>query len=76
MVGKKVFKNYSEVSESVLEGFTVANVSLGINAEGSGIMIELEKRICNAIIGIDIVYDPKDKTPRVISGEYVKNNLK
>lgn len=75
MAGKRVFKNYSEVNGGVLKGFTVANVSHGINAEDSGIMIELEKRINNGIIGIDIVYDPEDMTPMVISKEYIKNNI-
>ena len=38
----KVFRDYAEVSESMLEGFTVAKVSIGINTEGSGMMIEYQ----------------------------------
>ena len=32
---KKVFRDYAEVNESMMEGFTVARVSTGINAEDS-----------------------------------------
>lgn len=54
----KVFRDYAEASESMMEGFTVAKVSIGINAEDSGMMLELERQIDNVTIGIDVVYDP------------------
>ena len=70
----KVFRNYAEVSENMMEGFTVAKVSTGINAEDSGMMIELEREIDNVTIGIDITYDPTDEDGVLfrVSQEYVK----
>lgn len=50
----KGFRDYAEIRESMMEGFTVAKVSAGINAEGSGMMLELERQIDNITIGIDI----------------------
>lgn len=72
----KVFRDYAEVSESMMEGFTVTKVSTGINAEDSGMMLELEKTIDNATIGVDLVYNPNcedGETPFMISEEYVKH---
>jgi len=72
----KVFRDYAEVSESMMEGFTVAKASTGINAEGSGMMLELERQIDNVTIGIDVVYDPAcedGETPFMVSQEYVKS---
>ena len=43
----KVFRDYAEVNESMMEGFTVAKVSTGINSEDSGMMLELERTIDN-----------------------------
>ena len=57
-MANKVFRDYAGVSESMMEGFTVTKVSTGINAKGSGMMIELERVIDNVTIGIDIIYDP------------------
>ncbi len=72
----KVFRNYAEVSESMMEGFTVAKVSIGINAEDSGMMLELERQINNVTIGIDVIYNPvceEGETPFMVSEEYVKH---
>ena len=41
-----------------MKGYTVANVSFGINAADSGMLIELEREIDNVVLGIDILYDP------------------
>ena len=74
-MAKKVFRDYAEVNEKLLEGFTVVKVLTGINAEGSGIMFELERMISNATIGIDLVYNPdheEGETPFMISEEYIK----
>lgn len=73
----KVFRDYAEVNEKMLEGFTVAKVGTGINAEDSGMMIELERVIDNVTIGIDIIYDPTDEegVPFRVSEEYVKHIL-
>ncbi len=74
-MAKKVFRDYAEVNESMMEGFTVAKVSTGINAEGSGMMLELERQIDNVTIGIDVFYDPtceEGETPFMVSEEYVK----
>lgn len=71
----KVFRDYAEVSESMMEGFTVAKVSIGINAEGSGMMLELERQIDNVTIGVDAIYNPACEdgdTPFMVSKEYVK----
>lgn len=72
----KVFRDYVEVSENMMEGFTVAKVSTGINAEGSGMLLELERTIDNVTIGIDVSYDPdcrEGETPFMVSEEYVKH---
>ena len=71
----KVFRNYAEVNESMMEGITIAKVSIGINAEDSGMMLELERQIDNVTIGIDVVYNPNcedGETPFMVSEEYVK----
>lgn len=75
-MAKKVFRDYAEVNEKLLEGFTVAEVLTGINAEDSGMMIGLERTIDNVTIGIDVVYNPDcedGETPFMVSEEYVKN---
>lgn len=72
----KVFRDYAEVNERLLEGFTIAEVLTGINAEGSGMMIGLERTIDNVTIGVDVVYNPictEDETPLMVSEEYVKH---
>ena len=74
-MAKKVFRDYAEVNESMIEGFTVAKVSIGINAEDSGMMLELERQINNVTIGIDVIYNPvceEGETPFMVSEEYVK----
>lgn len=75
-MAKVVFRDYAEVSESMMEGFAVAKVSIGVNAEGSGMMMELERQIDNVTIGVDVVYNPaseEGETPFMVSEEYVKN---
>lgn len=72
----KVFRNYAEVNESMMEGFTIAKVSIGINAEDSGMMLELERQIDNVTIGVDVIYNPDcedGETPFMVSEEYVKH---
>lgn len=74
-MAKEVFRDYAEVNEKLLEGFTVAEVLTGINAEDSGMMLELERTIDNVTIGVDVIYNPictEDSTPLMISQEYVK----
>ena len=47
----------------------VAKVSTGINAENSGMMLELERQIDNAI-GVDVIYNPDcedGETPFMVS---------
>lgn len=71
----KVFRDYAEVNESMMEGSTVTRVSSGINAEGSGMMLELERTIDNVTIGVDVVYNPScedGETPLMLSEEYIK----
>ena len=72
----KVFRDYAEVNEKLLEGFTVAEVLTGINTEDSGMMVGLERTIDNVTIGVDVVYNPictEDETPFMVSEEYVKH---
>ena len=72
----KVFKDYAGVSESKMEGFTVARVYTAINTEGSGMMMELERQIDNVVIGIDVIYDPiceDGETPFMVSEEYIRH---
>lgn len=72
----KVFRDYAEVNEKLLEGFTVVKALTGINAEDSGMMLELERQIDNVTIGIDVVYNPESEegeTPFMVSEEYVKH---
>ena len=74
-MAKKVFRDYAEANEKLLEGFTVAEVLTGINEEDSGMMLELERTIDNVTIGVDVIYNPictEDSTPLMISQEYVK----
>lgn len=75
-MAKRVFRDYAEVSESMMEGFTVAKVLIGINHMDSGIMLELERQVDNVIIGIDMFYNPEfedGETPLMVSEEYVKD---
>lgn len=72
----KVFRDYAEVNEKLLDGFKVTKVFTGINAEGSGMMLELEKKAGNVRLGIDVIYNPAcgdGETPFMISEEYAKN---
>ena len=72
----KVFRDYAEVSESMMKGFAVTKVSTGINAEDSGMMLELERQIDNVTIGVDVVYNPNGEDgerPFMVSEEYVKS---
>ena len=69
-MAKKVFRDYAEVNEKLLEGFTVAEVLTGINAEDSGMMIGLERTIDNVTIGVDVIYNPDcedGETPFMVS---------
>ena len=64
------------INEKLLEGFAVAEVLTGINAEGSGMMLELERQIDNVTIGVDVVYNPScedGETPFMVSEEYIKH---
>lgn len=71
------FKDYAEVNERILEGYTITNVSTGINSEDSGMLLELSKKIDNVTIGIDVCFNPApdseiNETEFMISEEYVK----
>ena len=75
-MAKKVFRDYAEVNGKLMEGFTVAKVLTGINAEDSGMMMELERQIDNVTIGVDVIYNPDcedGETPFMVSEEYVKH---
>lgn len=75
MEAKRVFTDYYMAEEGRMKGCTVANVGFGINAEDSGMLIELEREVDNVTLGIDILYDPDHEEleePCQISQEYVK----
>lgn len=75
-MAKKVFTDYYMMDEGRLNGYTVANVTFGINPADSGMLIELEREVDNVTLGIDILYDPDHEEleePCQISQEYVKN---
>lgn len=71
------FRDYAEVNAKILEGYTVTNVSTGINAEDTGMCLELSKKIDNVTLGIDVCFNPDpdqelNETEFMISEEYVK----
>lgn len=71
----KVFRDYAEVNEKIMEGYTVAAFTTGINEYDTGMLLELERKVDNVILGIDVVYDPEcgeNETALMISEEYVK----
>lgn len=74
-MAKKVFTDYYMADEERMKGYTVTNVTFGINAADSGMRIELEREVDNVVLGIDVLYDPdceelEEKCQ--ISQEYVK----
>lgn len=72
---KKVFKDYAEINSEIMKGFTLVNVKIGINAEETGMHMELERNINNIAIGMDIIYNPdheENETDLMISKEYIK----
>lgn len=71
----KVFRDYAEVNEKIMEGYTVAAVTTGINEYDTGMLFELERKVDNVTLGIDVVYNPncgENETVLMISEEYVK----
>ena len=73
---KRVFRDYAEVNEKLIEGFTIAKAYTGINAMDTGMMLELERQVDNVVLGIDISFDPECKeneTVLMVSDEYVKS---
>lgn len=73
---RKIFRDYAEVDERALVGYYVSNARKDINAEETGLLIELEREIEGGIIGIDICYDPGEESediPFTISREYIKH---
>lgn len=40
----KVFKDYAEVNEKIMEGYTVTAVTSGINEGETGMLLELERK--------------------------------
>lgn len=74
-MAKVVFEDYAGVNEKLLGGFTVVKVTLGVNAEETGLLMELEREVDNVTLGIDIIYNPDHEdgeTELMISKEYVK----
>ena len=66
-MAKRVFRDYAEVNEKLLEGFTVTKVSTGINAEGSGMMLELERTIDNVTTSIEKDCDSNQISHRIVN---------
>lgn len=76
---EKIFRDYAEVDGIELVGYIIGKVSVGINSEDTGLLIELEKTINGGVIGIDICYDPSQEAedlPLSISEEYIKYAFK
>lgn len=74
---KVVFRDCAEVNAKILEGYMVTNASTGINAEDTGMCLELSKKIDNVTLGIDVCFNPDpdpelNETEFMISEEYVK----
>lgn len=72
---KVTFTDYLEANVESLKGYTVVEAGNCINADETGFMMELERKIDNVTLGIDVVYDPEhedNETPLMISDEYVK----
>ena len=66
---KKTFIDYLQANMALLEGFTVAKATAGVNHKDSGLILELERQIDN------VVYDPEHEDGEAelaISKEYVK----
>lgn len=71
----KVFRDYVDVNEKIMEGYTVASVTTGINEYDTGMILELERKVHTVTLGIDVVYNPvcaDGEAPLMISEEYVK----
>lgn len=71
----KVFRDYVEINEKIMEGYTVASVTTGINEYDTGMILELERRVDTVTLGIDVVYNQAcadGEAPLMISEEYVK----
>ena len=71
----KVFRDYVEINEKIMEGYTVASVTTGINEYDTGMILELERKVDTVTLGIDVVYNPAcadGEAPLMISEEYVK----
>lgn len=69
----KVFRDYAEVNEKIMEGYTVAAITNGINEFDTGMLFELERKVDGVTLGIDVVYNPdcgEDETSLMISEEY------
>ena len=72
---ERIFNECCGVNERILEGYTVAKVRTGIFKNETGMVMELEREIVGATLGIDIVYDPnktENEMDFAISSEYVK----
>jgi hypothetical protein len=73
----KTYRDYAEyVDGKFLEGYRVCDVSMGVNPEESGMLIEMEREITGGVIGVDVLYDPSEEgkdTPFMISDEYIKH---
>lgn len=72
---KKVFMDYLQANMALLEGFTVAKSTTGVNHKETGLILELERQIDNVVIGVDVIYDPEHEDGEAelaISKEYVK----
>ena len=50
---EKIFRDYAEVDGIELVGYIIGKVSVGINSEDTGLLIELEKTINGGVIGIN-----------------------
>lgn len=69
----KVFRDYAAMDETMLEGYTIVKVITGVDEKAeTGVLFYLEREISNAILGVEIMYNPELEEPFTISDEYVK----
>ena len=69
----KVFRDYAAMDETMLEGYTIVKVITGVDEKAeTGVLFYLEREISNAILGVEIMYNPEQEESFTISDEYVK----
>lgn len=74
MKSRQIFNVGEEKFERAMVGFIVEKVYTCVNESGTGVMMELTKKIENVIIGITVIHDP-DEVSYEVSNEYIVDIL-